>query len=442
MPAPDDGKGEQQLDLDLAAGSGDGQHLVSPAELAETDASSWLPTRAAGLERLRSFVRRAGREYARTRNYDDGRSRENVSGLSPYVRRRLVSEVEVARAVLDEHSPSVAEKFLQEVFWRTYWRGWLYLRPQVYADFLADLGTLRQQLETDRRLGAAYQKALGATTGIACFDEWAVELRETGYLHNHTRMWVASIWIFTLRLPWQLGADWFARHLLDADPASNTLSWRWVAGLHTRGKHYLARAANIRKFTRGRFDPSGQLDEAAVPISDSRTYLARQFQELTPANTLMPASERVGWLLTDDDLLGADLQFLSEACVVAILAPERQQATVANRFVQGAVVDARKRIEATGIEASLLSPHDVVELARALRLDAVAALDPGCCANRQRLLELENHLESNGVRLDLRMHNWERQLFPFATAGYFKFKKQLPRLVEQLRPLPSRSAAS
>jgi deoxyribodipyrimidine photo-lyase len=77
------------------------------------------------------------------------------------------------------------------------------------------------------------------------FDDWAQELVATGYLHNHARMWFASIWIFTLRLPWELGADFFLRHLIDGDPASNTLSWRWVGGLHTPGKTYLATADNI-----------------------------------------------------------------------------------------------------------------------------------------------------------------------------------------------------
>jgi deoxyribodipyrimidine photo-lyase len=74
----------------------------------------------------------------------------------------------------------------------------------------------------------------GATfgrTGIACFDQWTGELLETGYLHNHARVWFSSIWIFTLRLPWKLGADFFIRFLNDGDSASNTLSWRWVAGL-------------------------------------------------------------------------------------------------------------------------------------------------------------------------------------------------------------------
>ena len=97
----------------------------------------------------------------------------------------------------------------------------------------------------------------GGATGIDCFDAWARELVATGYLHNHARMWFASIWIFTLRLPWELGADFFLRHLIDGDPASNTLSWRWVAGLQTAGKTYLATAENIARFTGGRFAPQG-----------------------------------------------------------------------------------------------------------------------------------------------------------------------------------------
>ena len=90
-------------------------------------------------------------------------------------------------------------------------------------------------------------------TGIDCFDTWVEELRETNYLHNHSRMWFASIWIFTLGLPWQLGARFFMRHLLDGDASSNTLSWRWVAGMHTNKKPYLASKENIDKFTVNRF---------------------------------------------------------------------------------------------------------------------------------------------------------------------------------------------
>ena len=102
---------------------------------------------------------------------------------------------------------------------------------------------------------AGYRAAIDGETGIECFDAWSAELCETGYLHNHARMWFASIWIFTLKLPWRLGADFFYRHLLDGDAASNTLSWRWVAGLHTRGKPYAARADNIATYSGGRFTP-------------------------------------------------------------------------------------------------------------------------------------------------------------------------------------------
>ncbi len=108
----------------------------------------------------------------------------------------------------------------------------------------------------------AYRRAIEGKTGIDCFDAWVEELLETGYLHNHTRMWFASIWIFTLQLPWELGADFTYRHFVDGDPASNTLSWRWVGGLHTRGKTYLARPDNIAEHTGGRFRPKGLAREA------------------------------------------------------------------------------------------------------------------------------------------------------------------------------------
>ena len=104
-----------------------------------------------------------------------------------------------------------------------------------------------------------------ARSGIPAMDAWTSELIETGYLHNHARMWYASIWIHTLKLPWTLGAEFFLRNLLDGDVASNTLSWRWVAGLHTVGKFYLAQKSNICKFTAGRL-------EVNIPLATCLLY--------------------------------------------------------------------------------------------------------------------------------------------------------------------------
>ncbi len=304
------------------------------------------PTRAAALDRLAAFTPGMGRAYAAGRNHDHGpANRGNVSGLSPHVRHRLVTEAELVAAALARHAPSACEKFVQEVFWRSYWKGWLEQRPSVWLRHQADLARAVDGLATQGGLRRAYEDAVSGRTGIACFDAWANELVETGYLHNHARMWFASIWIFTLRLPWVLGADFTFRHFMDGDPASNTLSWRWVAGLHTRGKHYLARASNIAEYTGGRFDPRGELDERAAPLEEEPAP--------EPARPLAPADRApegpVALLLTEEDCL-AETWALGRSRVVALgafAAPACRSplgsGAAAEGFVNGALSDGRAR---------------------------------------------------------------------------------------------------
>lgn len=232
-------------------------------------------TRAAGLDRLSAFLASPGAHYAAARNTDRGRDRiPTTSALSPYLRRRLLTEEEVARAAFDAYGDRGAEKFVSEVFWRTYFKGHLETHPEAWTGYLRGVDEARSRLDAEPGLRRTYDRAVEGRTGIDGFDDWAVQLVEEGWLHNHARMWFASVWMFTLRLPWELGADFFMRHLLDGDPASNTLSWRWVAGLHTRGKHYVARAENVRRYTDGGYDPVGldeypdALDEAMPPRED------------------------------------------------------------------------------------------------------------------------------------------------------------------------------
>ena len=259
----------------------------------------FAPSREEGLRRMHDFLPRAGRAYAASRNHDFGPgARTNVSVLSPYVRHRLIGEWEIAEAVLGRYALSTAEKFIQEVCWRTYWKGWLEQRPEIWQRYMSDVTRLTQEVEADPARSDAYQRALSGETGIACFDAWVHELRDTGYLHNHARMWFASIWIYTLKLDWQLGADFFLRHLLDGDPASNTLSWRWVCGLHTPGKTYLARAANIAEYTQGRLDPRGQLAMQAPPLEPDHVPKAKGVRALKP----LPSQGRVVLLVTEEDL--------------------------------------------------------------------------------------------------------------------------------------------
>ncbi len=224
--------------------------------------------RATGLARLAGFLPAAGGRYAATRNTDHGLDRESsTSALSPYLRRRLLTEWEVAAAAVDAHGRRGAERFVEEVAWCSYFKDHLKTRPLIWPDYKHQAGEAREVLERNAGPRRAYTEAVAGRTEIDGLDDWARELVEHGWLHNHARMWLASIWIFTLRLPWALGADFLMRHLLDGDHASNSLSWRWVAGLHTRGKAYAARADNIARHTDGRFRLQG-LNEHVQPLTE------------------------------------------------------------------------------------------------------------------------------------------------------------------------------
>ena len=225
-------------------------------------------SRAKAVDKLNDFVENNLSEYSKLRNFDFGPDdRSNISCLSPYITHGVINELEVIDKSLKKFSFAKNEKFIQEVLWRVYWKGWLELRPNVWSDYLVELNNLRNEFKSNQN----YLNAIEGKTNIECFNQWVKELKENNYLHNHTRMWFASIWIFTLELPWQLGAEFFMQHLYDGDAASNTLGWRWVAGVQTQGKHYLASEWNIRKFTNNRFQ-NIQLNENASPIFSDKTY--------------------------------------------------------------------------------------------------------------------------------------------------------------------------
>ena len=216
------------------------------------------------LKQLNNFIEKDILNYNSKRNFDFGvDNRSNVSCLSPYLTHRILTEFETTKKVLAKHPFQKVDKYIQEIFWRVYWKGWLELRPKVWSDFIEDLKSIKDNEK--------YNNAINGETDIECFNDWVKELKEFNYLHNHTRMLFASIWIFTLGLPWQKGAEFFMKHLFDGDSASNTLSWRWVAGIQTKGKHYLAQSWNITKFTNNKYK-NIKVNENALPIVDKREY--------------------------------------------------------------------------------------------------------------------------------------------------------------------------
>jgi deoxyribodipyrimidine photo-lyase len=398
----------------------------------------WPPTRAEGLRRLTLFRPRMGAWYAARRNHDLGPdARGNVSLLSPYVRRRLLLESELVQAALTAHSAAACDKFVQEVFWRSYWKGWLQMRPAVWTAYRDGLAGDRAAAGDDRRLSRALAAAEQGRTGIDCMDAWTAELVGTGYLHNHARMWFASIWIFTLGLPWRLGADFFLRHLLDGDPASNTLGWRWVAGLHTQGKHYVANPGNIVKFTDGQFRPRGLVANAA-PLPPDHTP-----PPLPPGPPDAPAPGLPSALLiTEEDCrpeaLGLDLSRMTAAA--ALLIPSaRSDAPVSplvGAFDRGALADAAARARDAGAPAAEMlveiAPADLARWARRVGAAQIVTAEPPVGPVADFLAAAREPLAAAGVRLTAVRRPWDAHVWPCATAGFFKVKSQIPQLVQRL----------
>ncbi len=395
----------------------------------------WTPTRRAALDRMAEFLPRAGRAYTGTRNQDRGpEDRSNVSALSPWIKRRVLTEAEVIGGVLKAHGAAASDKFVQEVFWRTYWKGWLEHRPGMLTAFNARRLALKAQMSVDPALRDDYARATEGRTGIGCFDAWARELRDTGWLHNHARMWFASIWCFTLKLPWVLGADFFFKHLVDADAASNTLSWRWVAGLHTPGKHYLARADNIRVNTRDRFDPAGQLNETASPLADDLPVSALIISNWQPP-AMLSCAGRTALLLHDDDLGIDEAWPLDRVVTVAVLRLPHIADTAgpAARFADGCAHDAAERASAAlSVPGDVLTADRIADWATSHAVERIVTPYAPAGLAAWALADLGPKLAERGIALHLMIRPWDRAVWPHATRGFFQLKAKIPTFLSSL----------
>lgn len=400
-------------------------------------------TRRAGETLLREFTAKMGSDYERLRNFDLGPGQHrSVSQLSPYVRRRLVLESEVVHAALEAHGRCASEKFIQEVFWRTYFKGWLELRPTIWSQYQRGLVADLSALETNLALNVRVKTAESGRTGLAYFDAWVNELVTTGYLHNHARMWFASIWIFTLGLPWRIGADFFYRHLLDGDAASNTLSWRWVAGLHTRGKAYTAEGWNIQKFTAGRFHPdSGELSKDIEPLDYTEPLglpKIQRFRDPLKPDTKLPSL----LLLTDEDCCIEDYELaaFSWVAVASLLSSQARSPRAVSasviEFERRALADTAGRnkltpvwFDATSNDESVTRLIDFIIQSGAKQL-VTAYLTQGPTRDL-----LEAHLpvlRAHGIRLSEWRRDWDTLIWPHAGAGFFKVKQKIPDFLQQL----------
>lgn len=395
-------------------------------------------TRAAGLARLEAFLPQAGRLYAARRNH--AVDAPTVSGLSPYLRRRMVTETEVLTRVLARHGEAAAEKFIDEVFWRTHFKGRLEGQPEIWDRYRHAIAQARTALDRDRDLARRHAEAIAGRTGIDAFDAWVETLETTGYLHNHARMWFASIWSHTLGLPWALGAAFMYARLLDGDPAANTLSWRWVVGLHTPGKTYLARADNIARYTEDRFSPKG-LALDAPSLSEpafAGPWTAPVLDRDVPQGPLL-------LLVTEEDL-HPESHFPSDADVCAVhvadaVEPDDQpRSFIVQTFARQALADAASRLAARFPQAAMhggpMDADALAEQARAAGVTVVATAYAPLGPTRDRLDALEPLLVARGLSLARIGRRYDALTWPQGRGGFFGLKKRIPRLLDQLDLAP------
>lgn len=397
----------------------------------KSDTVVFEPTRQAGIARLNKFIPHTSVHYADQRKYDYGpTNRNSVSALSPWIKHRLITQEEVLTQTLAHHSLSASMKFVQEVFWRSYFKGWMEQHPSVWHGYLSGLNLAREAVESNKFHKTDYDEAIAGRTGIDCFDHWCDELKETGYLHNHARMWFASIWIFTLRLPWELGADFFLSHLIDGDPAANTLSWRWVGGLHTKGKTYLARPSNIAQFTDGRFEPVGQLSPTAEPLIEDMDHPYVPLSSAQP----MPQGEYV-LLITSQDCQPETFITSSQVSVLGMLSPANpKQSGLVRSFEKGAVMDAVSRSgqKPATVSSTLDWGATLIQAAQQAGTNQIitpwAAIGPVAT----QLDAAKTTLENAGIHLHQQQRTFDTFTWPHATKGFFKLKKKIPSILSDL----------
>jgi len=377
---------------------------------------NFKPSRTFAEELMNKFIENNLVNYSKLRNFDYGPDkRSNVSCLSPYVTHGVISEVELIQKSLNKYSFVKNEKFIQEIMWRTFWKGWMELRPDVWADYLLELNQIKDKYKNDQD----YKKAVEGSTEIQCFNEWVGELKENNYLHNHARMWFASIWIFTLELPWQLGAEFFMQHLYDGDPASNTLGWRWVAGIQTQGKNYLASEWNIKKFTDNRFK-NIKLKENASPKK------VEKFYPIIKKDFINPDIEEGKNLLVFENSLSLELSELinNKFNKIKLITNQNQNRKIklsekTMNFKTQLFEDQKKRLKDKSLECEILDVSEIEDIADSYLLYPTVGetLD---------YIESKKFSEVKFLYRKLDQFSWQ-----YCNKGFFNFKNYIPKIIQK-----------
>jgi deoxyribodipyrimidine photo-lyase len=277
--------------------------------------AEWRGGRLEGMRRLAAIN---GEHYGKTRNFIEG----DVTRLSPYLRHGCITLKEAVESVREKFGIH-AEKLLFEFAWRDYWHQVWYLKGDaIFSDMEPAKVVLGRGIVPD--------DIKNGQTGLPCMDGFINDLLNTGYVHNHARMWFAAYAVHSRKIDWRAAADWYQAYLLDGDKASNSLSWQWVASTFG-SKPYFFNKENLAKYSAERYALSAELFNtsntspakiykiASLSKVEARhgahTIVLVHDEMLSPAHPLMRRMEKK--IFVFDQALHADwalhrLQFMAD----------------------------------------------------------------------------------------------------------------------------------
>ena len=234
-------------------------------------------------------------------------------------------------------------------------------------------------------------------------------------------MWFASIWIFTLKLPWQLGAEFFMKHLADGDAASNTLSWRWVAGLQTKGKHYVAQAWNISKFTNNKYK-NVKLNEQAQPLEDFRNYTIQKIN--------YPSKPQYKNLLFFENDLNLETINLNDyQSIYSVLLDNKNRKleldskliNYKNQLMDDQLGRLKQKVQKITIDGllNLIKSNKEFDV-----------IYPGIGENLTFLKETQT---KQSLSLNYILRAQDLYCYQFSNKGFFNFKEHIPKIIAELK---------
>ena len=229
-------------------------------------------------------------------------------------------------------------------------------------------------------------------------------------------MWFASIWIFTLELPWQLGAEFFMQHLYDGDAASNTLGWRWVAGVQTQGKHYLASEWNIKKFTNNRFQ-NIKLNENAPPKVSEKSYQIVK-QDFNNSQNI----ENKNLLIFENNLSFEITDFRDNEFKKIYLVSNSNENKIIKlseklvKFKSMLIKDQEQRLKDKSIDCQIINIDEITNI-------------ENCCGLYPTVGENLDFINSKNLKIDFLHRNLDQLAWQYCKKGFFNFKNYIPKIV-------------